>query len=140
MPVQLAGCTSCVWWLQSSGGLREWALQPSSQHAAESSHSIPSQAVQRTWGSINNGQRLPLVTMTPLAVLNVSAGRPCMFQSWTVGGAAKKPQKSKLSLAGMLSCFTCRPKPKQCSNKVGCVCLPQKACGLRQLHNGDCAW
>lgn len=45
--------------------------------------------------------------MTPLAVLKESAGKPCMFQSWTVGGSAKKPQKSKFSLAGMLSCLTC---------------------------------
>lgn len=60
-----------------------------------------------TCGSTSNGQRLPRVTITPLAVLNKSAGSPWMFQSWTVGGAARKPQKSKLSLEGMFSCFTC---------------------------------
>lgn len=69
--------------------------------------------LKHTWGSMSNGQRLPLVTMTPLAVLNASAGRPCMFQSCTVGGAARKPQKSKLSLAGMQSCFTCRATQPQ---------------------------
>ena len=53
-------------------------------------------------GSTMRGQRRPRVVITPFSVENASAGKPWMFQSRTSDGSAKKSEKEKFALAGIL--------------------------------------